>query len=152
MQQVQGAGLFWSGRNAAESRDCRAAGGFQPQKCTVHPYSSSQLQGISVLCSTSQLQGAHIATLKTLVGAVRDTIMSHPLLDLICLTGSDPIRTFQWVSELATASTRDVAQRTQGGVKRIEWQPWLWKTVAVCSDWRRILWPNGCQCPGSRTL
>ena len=24
-----------------------------------------------------------------------DTIMSHPLLDLICLTGSDPIRTFQ---------------------------------------------------------
>ena len=45
MQQVQGAGLVWSGRNAAESRDCRAAGGFQRHmhsalilnlKCTVH--------------------------------------------------------------------------------------------------------------------
>ena len=48
----------------------------QPQKCTLHLYSTSQLQGISVLCTTSELQGAHIATLKTLVGAVRDTIMS----------------------------------------------------------------------------
>ena len=35
MQQVQGAGLFWSGRNAAESRDCRAAGGFQPHMHTA---------------------------------------------------------------------------------------------------------------------
>ena len=55
MQQVQGAGLFWSGRNAAESRDCPAAGGFQPH---MHTALILNLTTAGYFCSVYNLRTA----------------------------------------------------------------------------------------------